>query len=153
MVRGALLLSSSLMWYSRRSTRIKLLSLHRKYNRHIRKKKQNNRWQSMSIYKCSITANMYFYLLVMPIPRINELIAVDDTPRRRSPASVNKRGSSHPSTHFSVTSRFNCSRTWQQVEMNNDMKLLILLSPFQIIRRFGFSRYIDFTTYLDIVYI
>jgi hypothetical protein len=52
-----------------------------------------------------------FYLLVIPIPRINELIAVADTPRRRSPASVNRRGSSHPSTHFSVTSRFNCSRT------------------------------------------
>jgi hypothetical protein len=29
----------------------------------------------------------------------------------------------------------------------------LLLPPFQIIRRFGFSRYIVFTMYLDIVYI
>ena len=28
-----------------------------------------------------------------------------------------------------------------------------LLPPFQIIRRFGFSRYITFTKYVDIVYI
>ena len=33
------------------------------------------------------------------------------------------------------------------------MFLAPLLNPFQIIRRFGFSRYIIFTMYLDIAYI
>jgi hypothetical protein len=58
---------------------------------------------------------MCFYLLVIPIPRMKELIAADDTPRRRSPANVNKRGSSHPSTHLSVTSRFNCREQVQLI--------------------------------------
>lgn len=41
---------------------------------------------------------------------MKELIAVEDTPRRRNPASVIKRGSSQPSTHFSITRRFNCNK-------------------------------------------
>jgi hypothetical protein len=36
---------------------------------------------------------------------------------------------------------------------HNMVRLLLLLPPFQIIRRFGFSRYIAFTMYLHIVYI
>jgi hypothetical protein len=56
------------------------------------------------------------YLLVIPIPRMKELIAVDDTPLLLSPASVNSRGSSHPSTHLSVTSRFSCKT--QDVKSN-----------------------------------
>ena len=63
-------------------------------------------------------SHLFTYLLVIPIPQINELIAVADTPRRRSPASVNKRGSSHPSTHFSVTSRFNCNRTRKWISIS-----------------------------------
>jgi hypothetical protein len=58
-------------------------------------------------WKCFF-ATLLSYLLVIPIPRMKELIAADDTPLLRRPASVNSRGSSHPSTHLSVTGRFSC---------------------------------------------
>lgn len=49
-------------------------------------------------------------LRVIPVPLTKALIEVEVTPRRRNPANVIKRGSSQPSTQFSVTRHFNCNR-------------------------------------------
>lgn len=64
------------------------------------------------------------HLRVMPRALQNELIASGEAPRRRRPASVINRGSSQPSTQWSVTSLFNCGVETKDEAGWHDNKML-----------------------------
>lgn len=58
------------------------------------------------------------YLRVMPMPRQKALMASGVNPLRRSPASVGKRQSSHPSTWWSVTSLLSWNFSVPQIDQS-----------------------------------